>query len=229
MTKIVDSESFIFTFEDETLRSLDKDWTIQAGEGLAMESEADLSSAPLPRVSYKGRELNVCSIKYHRGCKRVQLARFLSGKIVFQPDKVTRAELLVMYDNFVHLQDLVEKNGNLREKFGEDLESLAKILKGFRVSSKTSAVNVSKLGSQMKEKLIRFILPERNLRDQEARITKFYSVQIVKPAGTLNSELPPKKHIAQGYTDQGTARDPAFDNSPSWQEVAMSNPEENGE
>ena len=41
MTKIVDSESFIFTFEDETLRSLDKDWTIQAGEGLAMESEAE--------------------------------------------------------------------------------------------------------------------------------------------------------------------------------------------
>jgi hypothetical protein len=33
--------------------------------------------------------------------------------------------------------------------------------------------------------------------------------------------LPPKLYIGKGYTDKGTARNPALDGSPPWQEVGQ--------
>lgn len=126
-----------------------------------------------------------------------------------------------MYDNFLHIQDLASKNENFRIKFGEDLESLAKILKGFRVASKTTELDVQKLGEQMKSKLTKFHLPERNLSTVEKHVKSYYSLHPMKSLGRPVKELPPKAYVGKGYTDKGTARNPAKDGSPSWQEVAQ--------
>lgn len=131
-----------------------------------------------------------------------------------------------MYDNFLHIQDLAGKDENFQKKFGEDLKTLATILKGFRVSSKTSPVEVKKLGAQIEEKLTKFHYQKRNILPQEDIMRSYYSLHPMRQEGTPLKELPQKRRIGKGYTDQGSARDPALDGSPSWQEVASSTVEE---
>lgn len=192
---------------------------------ISLENEADLYGTPLPEIHYGGKSIAAVTIKFSKKAKRVTLARYLCGKVIFRPDKVTREDLLVMYDNFLHIQDLAKQNENFRNKFGEDLESLARILKGFRVASKTSGLDVAKLGAQMKEKLSKFYYPERNLSGIESRIQSYYSLHPMRSLGKPVKELPPKAYIGKGYTDKGTARNPAYDGSPTWQEIASSNVE----
>lgn len=131
-----------------------------------------------------------------------------------------------MYYNFLRIQDVAEKNENFLKKFGQDLESLAKILKGFRISSKTNVLDLRKLGSKMKQELTNFYLPERNLSTVEKTVSQMWYLTPPKPAGIPLKRLPPKAYIGKGYTDKGTARDPAVDGNPSWQEIASSFVEE---
>lgn len=212
---------------DEIAQVLRKStFSLLLGVHLGLESEADLDGVPLPNVRYKGVELKACQIRFSRRARRVNLARWLAGKIVHFPEKVTRNELLVMYDNFLHIQDLAGKDENFQKKFGEDLKTLATILKGFRVSSKTSPVEVKKLGAQIEEKLTKFHYQKRNILPQEDIMRSYYSLHPMRQEGTPLKELPQKRRIGKGYTDQGSARDPALDGSPSWQEVASSTVEE---
>ena len=186
-----------------------------------MESEAGLDSITLPGVKYKGIEIQAISIRYTGKGRRVTLARYLCGLISFFPEEVERVHLLLMYDNFLHIQDLAEKDENFKRKFGEDLESLAKILKSFRLQKSTTGLEVKKLGAQMKKELNQFILPERNVKQVATRIGEMFTFKPSFPSGVPNSQLKPKAYIGKGYTDQGTARNAAKDNSPSWQEVAI--------
>lgn len=186
----------------------------------SQESEADPFRTPLPAVKYKGIEIEAVTIKFTRKHKVVTLARYLCGKIIFQPERVTREELLIMYYNFLGIQDIAEKNENFVRKFGQDLESLAKILKSFRISSKTSELDLRKLGSKMKQELTNFYLPERNLSTVEKSIAQMWYLTPPRPAGIPKNRLPPKAYIGKGYTDKGTARDTAIDGSPAWQEIA---------
>ena len=188
---------------------------------LSMESEAGLDSITLPGVKYKGIEIQAISIRYTGKGRRVTLARYLCGLISFFPEEVERVHLLLMYDNFLHIQDLAEKDENFKRKFGEDLESLAKILKSFRLQKSTTGLEVKKLGAQMKKELNQFILPERNVKQVATRIGEMFTFKPSFPSGVPNSQLKPKAYIGKGYTDQGTARNAAKDNSPSWQEVAI--------
>lgn len=186
-----------------------------------MESEAGLDSITLPGVKYKGIEIQAISIRYTGKGRRVTLARYLCGLISFFPEEVERVHLLLMYDNFLHIQDLAEKDENFKRKFGEDLESLAKILKSFRLQKSTTGLEVKKLGAQMKKELNHFILPERNVKQVATSIGEMFTFKPSFPSGVPNSQLKPKAYIGKGYTDQGTARNAAKDNSPSWQEVAI--------
>lgn len=190
-------------------------------ENLSMESEAGLDSIELPGIKYKGVEIKAISIRYTGKGRRITLARFLCGLISFFPEEVERVHLLLMYDNFLHIQDLAEKDENFKRKFGEDLESLAKILKSFRLQKSTTGLEVKKLGAQIKKELSNFILPERNIKQVSQKIGEMYKFRPSLPGGIPNSQLKPKAYIGKGYTDQGTARNAAKDNSPSWQEVAM--------
>jgi len=189
---------------------------------LSMESEAGLDSIELPGVTYKGKVLEAVSIRYTGRGRRVKLARYLCGKIAFRPDKIERIDLILLYDNFLHIQELAEKDENFKLKFGSDLESLALLLKSFRLKRNTTGLEVRKLGAQMKEKLSKFILPERNLDQYSSQVGKSYILKPALPSGIPLKNLKPKAYIGKGYTDQGTARNAAEDGSPSWQEVASS-------
>ena len=184
-------------------------------------SEADLFGTTLPDIEYKGTVLKSIRLRYTKKVKYITLVRFLTGKICFDPERVQRIDILLIYDSMLVLQDLVEKDENFKVKFGSDLESLAKILKSFKLHPKTKILDVKKLGNQIEKEIPNFVLPKRNLSTIWKFVEKMYFFSPSTTTGVELKRLPPKQYIGKGYTDKGTARNPALDGSPSWQEVGQ--------
>lgn len=209
-----------FVVSDKVIETAIKDYLQENGD--SEESRAGLFSTPLPPVSYKGRVFKAAQIRYTKNIKRITLMRFLCGKLIFEPDRIERIDILLIYDNILQLQDIAVKDANFRLKFGSDLESLAKLLKGFNLSPKSNKLQVHNLGSQIKKDIPNFPYPARNLKSVWKHVQTMYYVTEYIEQGKLRKLIPPKGYIGKGYTDKGTAKDPAFDGSPSWQSVATS-------
>jgi len=184
-------------------------------------SEADLFGTTLPEIEFRGTVLKSIRLRYTKKVKYITLVRFLTGKICFDSERVQRIDLLLIYDSMLILQDLVEKDENFKVKFGSDLESLAKILKSFKLHPKTKVLDVKKLGNQIEKEVPNFILPKRNLSTIWKYVEKMYFFSPSTSSGIELKRLPPKLYLGKGYTDKGTARNPALDGSPSWQEVGQ--------
>lgn len=184
-------------------------------------SEADLFGTTLPEIEFRGTVLKSIRLRYTKKVKYITLVRFLTGKICFDSERVQRIDLLLIYDSMLILQDLVEKDENFKVKFGSDLESLAKILKSFKLHPKTKVLDVKKLGNQIEKEVPNFILPKRNLSTIWKYVEKMYFFSPSTSSGVELKRLPPKLYLGKGYTDKGTARNPALDGSPSWQEVGQ--------
>lgn len=162
-------------------------------------------------------------VYYARKLKRVTLQRLLVGKIIHFPQDVTPRDLLVLVDNMVWLQEKAQKDPDFRDKFGVTLKVLAYIIKeklgsNFRQFTKT---RITYLSNNFKTNLGDFGLEKRNIPHQWKLLSGHFEVKSAKPLGTLKSQLPPAQYIGVGYRDKGTAKNPAEDGSPSWQEVAM--------
>ena len=186
-----------------------------------LESEADLFGATIPDVKYRDTVLKSVQLRYTKNVKYITLLRYLTGKISFDERRVERIDLLLLFDTLVTLQDLVEKEENFKRKYGQDLESLASILKTFNLQPSTKVLAVKRLGNQLKDKIPNFILPQRNLSTVWIHVQKMYYFTSSMPSGRELKKIPPKAYIGKGYTDKGTARKPELDGSPSWQEVAQ--------
>jgi len=163
--------------------------------------------------------VGVLRVYYSKKVKRVTLQRYLVTKIAYFPEDATLVDVTTLYDNLLHLQDLSEKNEDFKKKFGKDLESLAIILKEFSFTS-NSLRTITKMSKKFKLHLDKFIYPKRNLTSVQKHVRNKYQLEGHKPLGIPTSQTKPKAYIGKGYTDKGTARDPSYDGSPSWQEVA---------
>lgn len=183
-------------------------------------SEAGPDSIPLPKIRWGGEEFLTCQVRYLKGVKRVTLQRALVSKVVHFPEKVSRLDFLILYDNLLYIQDLAVRDENFRRKFGKSLEVLTKHLRGFRLTSKTSVLNVRKLSDLIRRSLDGFYFPLRNTTTEIKKAERMYRITPFISLGRDKKTLPPKAYIGKGYGDHGTAKDPAKDNSPSWQEVA---------
>jgi len=164
-------------------------------------------------------KVGVLRVYYSKKVKRVTLQRYLVSKIAYFPNETTLADVTTLYDNLLHLQDLSEKNKDFKNKFGKDLESLAKILKSYKFNS-NGLKTIVKLSKDFKSQLENFLYPKRNLPSVQKHVSNKYQLEGYKPLGIPTSQLKPKAYVGKGYTDKGTVRDPSYDGSPTWQEVA---------
>lgn len=159
-------------------------------------------------------------VSYARTLRRITLQRFLISKMVHHPEKLTYVELLVMYDNLLWCQDKSSSDPTFNKTFGSFLEKLAKILKENRISEKNLVQTLKKITVQLVEAIEDHLIPERNLQNIEKYCKGKFHVAPTKESGIPTKELPPVKVIGRGYRDKGSYRDPAWDGSPSWQELA---------
>jgi hypothetical protein len=159
-------------------------------------------------------------VVYARRLKRVTLTRYLCTKLVYSLHRVTFEDVLTLYDNQIWLEEKANKDQGFRQKFGGSLEELSLILKDspFRGNLDHYLTQVSQ---KVRNKLEGFYLPQRNLSGVEHHVKGLYSVEMSRSLGIDVKRLPPKGYIGKGYSDKGARRDPAYDGSPHWSEVAI--------
>jgi len=184
--------------------------------GSANVPDQILDSIPSERISSSGTR-----VTYSAKVRRMTLQRYITSKIAFFPERVTTGELLVLYDNLLWCQDKSLKDPHFKQKFGSSLEELALILKRVRFEKTNIPVTVRNLSIVFKSRLDGFLIPVRNLPGVEVHVRGSYHILPTSSLGTPTKELPLKRYIGVGYKDKGHRRDPAWDGSPSWQEVAV--------
>lgn len=159
-------------------------------------------------------------VTYDRRLKRVTLSRYLTGKLAQSPEQVNFQELLVIFDNQLWLEDKARHDQGFREKFGSSLEELSTILKS-TPNVGTLSSYLRRLSTKIRNSLEGFYLPARNLPTVKSHVEGRFHILPSKSLGTEKRSLPPKSVIGVGYSDKGTRRDPAFDGSPHWTDVAI--------
>lgn len=162
--------------------------------------------------------LNNYVVQIHRRTKRITLQRFLVSKIAYGKD-FSLVELAAIFHNQLWLQMKCSTDIHFREKFGDSLEELAKILKSCNFSRGLTPGATSKMRQQLLAQEWDFLIPQRNLPNLEAQLRNSITTKWRKPEGVEINKLPPKSFIGKGYRDHGTAPSPEKDGSPSWQEV----------
>jgi hypothetical protein len=158
-------------------------------------------------------------VHIRRNTKRITLQRFLCSLIAWK-QPFSEEQLAALFHNQLWLQQKCKSDRTFAAKFSSDLSEISLILKqaNFRDGLTDGAL------TRMRNKLLTlegtFLYPKRNLPQIKAKLANSIYSSWTKPLGVPTKELPPKRHIGMGYTDQGFAKDPATDASPSWQDVA---------
>ena len=183
--------------------------------------KADLFAEAIPnKVIKEASQRGKSSIFISRKAKKVYLLRYLLGKFRYQSENISLKDILTLYKIFLDVQDLTINDQNFQQKFGSTLEVVALQLKGVQIR------NLKEPGLRALEKAIKkipedFILPKRNLKQAQKKLEGLYQLRPFKIEGTPLDQLPPKLFIGKGYSDKGTARNPAVDGRQGWQEIAM--------
>lgn len=151
------------------------------------------------------------------------LQRYLTSLIVHEIEKVSFQDVLTLYDNLLWCQEKSEGDPQFQRKFGQALAKLSAILKGTRFHPRTFHQTLKGLSEKLRAELEDFIYPKRNLPGVERHVKGHYQILPHRELGTPRKQLPKPRRIGVGYRDKGHRRDPAYDGSPSWQEVASRN------
>lgn len=155
-----------------------------------------------------------------KGTNRMTLFRFLLGKLVFSNEGLSIEEYLLLYHLYFDLSDLVEKDPKFGKKYEANLEGLTSLIQNL---SRVTIFPVI-LKESSRELVIRrfqdFIPTPRAYFGLSGQRDLRQSYRLVLNDTLVPKKIPPKRFIGVGYKDKGSRRDPAYDGSPSWQEVA---------
>lgn len=127
----------------------------------------------------------------------------------------------VMFQNQLWLEQKCLTDKEFAKIFGRNLELLSSNLKQINFSRGLTEGAISSLKTKLRECLTEFIYPMRNMSHIELLVRNSFYTRPYKEAGIPTKHLPPKRFVGIGYRDKGTARDPAEDASPRWQEVSV--------
>lgn len=157
-----------------------------------------------------------------KGYKRVTLHRVLVSKLLWDLERFDIGDLTAFFENQLYLENLAERDPSFRKSYRRDLESISNYLKAFRIRTVEDLPKLANsLQKYIKVALANFHYPKRNYKNQLKRYKQFVEYRpLYNSEGIPTSQLPPVKYIGKGYTDQGTAKIPSYDGSPSWQDIA---------
>jgi hypothetical protein len=203
---------------------------IPSTSSTSLEGETRGASSGRPNVQVSSpnkegkeyKDLGVARVTYSATVRRITLQRYLVSRIIHEIGEVSFSEILVLYDNILWCEEKARKDPGFRRKFGEDLMILAKILKETRFSLQSFPHTLRVLSIKLKANLENFSFPKRNIPGIRIHVRGKFHVLPYRESGIPKNQIPPKPYIGIGYKDKGNRRDPAFDASPSWQEVVNS-------
>lgn len=152
--------------------------------------------------------------------RRITLHRWLLGRLHFDTEKFDLTDLCCLFENQLWLEAKVQSDPEFSSKFGKSLEDLSILLKEINFRQEFTLRALRRFRERVLETLEDFILPSRNYHSLSKTMKGLFSLEPSSPLGKSVKSFPPKARIGIGYRDKGSAKDPAYDGSPGWQEVA---------
>jgi len=159
-------------------------------------------------------------VKISPRAKRIYLQRFLLSKFVYFKEELELRDLCCLFENQLWLELKCQNDPEFLKKFGKSLEDLSIIMKEFNFKTGTTDRALDQFSKRLKENLETLILPKRNYLGAKTHCNGLFQLKDSQSPGKPKKSVPPTARIGKGYRDKGSAKDPAFDGSPSWQEVA---------
>ena len=152
--------------------------------------------------------------------KRITLQRFLLSKFCYFKEELELRDLCCLFENQLWLEKKCLVDEQFHQKFGKSLEDLSICLKEFNLKTGKSDRAIDQFSKRLIKELPSLILPKRNYKEAKKKCNGLFQLEASKSLGLLKKTVPPPSRIGIGYRDKGSAKDVAFDGSPSWQEVA---------
>lgn len=213
--------------------SVKRDFSVQFER---ISSKKSSSSGPLPGVSDPSLQTiqeflkkGQFKVKIRKGTTKKNLFRFLLAKLIYEKEEGLHLdEFLVLWELYLDLLDLTEKDEGFQEKYGFLLEENSKFFEKLSTSSEFPIrIEGEPEGIETVQKCFFPLLPTKSayfgLKGQKG-IRSGFLIQ-------FTSELPIKKipegrRVGVGYRDKGSRRDLSKDGSPDWREVSRNSQEE---
>lgn len=178
---------------------------------------------------FNGKRLedNIMNVLEVKVFKEITVIRYLLSKLFFIEEKFSLEESVVLFVAFEKLNLKMASDQALKSKYGNEIFMFRSVFQSLEsmvgIDPKIRLEKLHKVYYGVFHKGHKF-LSKRNYFSIRGQIQKFFKARILT---RFPKVIPPKAYIAKGYGDQGTAKNPAADGSPSWQEVAMSTNEDN--
>jgi hypothetical protein len=157
-------------------------------------------------------------VKYRKGVKLITVFRFLLAKALYSEEGLHLDEYLAMMEAYLRLREA--RDPSFVEKYGQWLITIEPVIVQL---GQVRVFPLKPYGSTTE--LERFLVPflpsrsayhgyegHRELRDS-------FRILFRNPLAPQRPP-PPKRYMGVGYKDKGARRDPAWDGSPRWQDVA---------
>lgn len=145
--------------------------------------------------------------------------RYLTSKVVFTDKEISKVEIVTLFAAFDEVIQLMEGDRAYSQKYGSDVFTFRSVFQELDFLSdmcpKERHQKLSKKFDFYRGK----IFSRRFYFSVEGQAKKQYETLIIQ---RFPKRFPPKAYIGKGYGDHGTAKNKAFDASPSWQEVSVS-------
>lgn len=164
-------------------------------------------------------KISAPSVSIGRRVKRISLQRFLLAKICYETYKVDGRDIVALYINQLWLESKCLSDRQFSNKFNLLVGPLGELLSTADLSNRSKVLTFR---STIIKRLQAYIVPERNYAQWKSKFAGSYELVRPKESGVETKKLPQQRYIGIGYRDKGTAKNPAEDGSPSWQEVAVS-------
>jgi hypothetical protein len=171
------------------------------------------------------------SLKIKKGIRKKDLFRFLLAKMLYEREEGLHLdEFLVLWELYLQLLEIQSKDPSFREKYGEFFKNSFVFFRELGHQKEFPIRIEENENSQYLERIsmvLEPMLPTRSayfgLKGQKSLKSGF---SLVFQEELLQRKVPGPRRIGVGYRDKGSRRDPAFDGSPDWREVATSKQEE---
>lgn len=148
----------------------------------------------------------------------VTLVRYFLSKIVYTDEVVTLEETCILFLSFEKMVQKMSQHEAYRAKYGSEVFTFRAVL--------TSLEDVVRANPQDRLKRMREVygfyrgklFSRRYYFSVRGQLTRELRLRVLT---RFPKKFKPKAFVGKGYGDHGTAKEMAYDGSPSWQEVAM--------
>ena len=155
--------------------------------------------------------------------KEVVTLRYLTSKVVFTEETITLEEICALFLSFETVVMKMARHQEVQRKIGSEIFLFRALFQNLEhwleVPPSERRMRLEAVYKDYRGKLF----SRRYYYAVRGQVNRLFQIRL---RTRFPQKFAPKAFIGKGYGDHGTAKNPAFDGSPSWQEVAMNRSEQ---